>query len=387
MGAAIDSQWSQQNGIRMGIANSARRVDLPGSDEEIRAALDEANVPVLLMVLVHLTGDDRHLDGPFRPGLVEAEGLGLDEEGVVFGEGPHGVSEARQRELRDQVFEVLTKYRESGQPPPPPPSDPLFARMISACMGEPIPEEYVPLFREEMCLDEFSRGSIRWRTDPSAGSLARHNVLIIGAGVSGLCAAIKLKQAGIPFVVIEKNETVGGTWWENTFPGCGVDTPNHFYSYSFEPNHDWSGYFSKRDELHAYLERCSRKYAVRDAIRFNTSVVRAEYDDSSQCWRILVRDADGDEEVLEARFLISGTGQLNRPKRPDIPGPSASKDPASIQQSGSTSTSCPVNGSQSSEPVRAPCSVCLRSPRRRSWSRSSSALHNGRFRLPTITER
>jgi 4-hydroxyacetophenone monooxygenase len=308
------------------MTTTTQPLDLPGGDREIRAALDEANVPALLMVLVHLSGDEAHLDGPFRPARLadvdheEGDVLSLDHEGAVFGEGPHGLPEALQRELRDQVFALLKTYRDEGRALPPPPSNALLAKMMDACMGERVPDEYVPLFREEMDLDDISRGAIAWSAAPSAETLARHSVIIIGAGISGMCTAIKLREAGIPFVVIEKNETVGGTWWENTYPGCGVDTPNHFYSYSFEPNHDWSGYFSKRDELHAYLERCSRQYGVREAIRFNTSVVRAEYDSASQSWRVRVRERAGSEETLEARFLISGTGQLNRPKRPEIPG-------------------------------------------------------------------
>ena len=304
----------------MSRANAQECIDLPGTDDEVRAALDEANLPALLMVLVHLTGDESLLDGSFRTAGPEGEVLSLDREGAVFGEGPHGLSEAQQRMLRDRVFVELKAFRDGRRPLPSPPSDELLSRMLDAGLGEPIPEEYIPVFREEMGLAEPSRGSVDWRTAPSAEALARHDVLVIGAGVSGLGIAIKLREAGIAFTVIEKNETVGGTWWENSYPGCGVDTPNHFYSYSFEPNHDWSGYFSKRDELHAYLEHCSRKYEVRDAIRFETEVVSAAYDSGSGRWRVRVRDRDGREEVLEPRFLVSGTGHLNRPKLPDLPG-------------------------------------------------------------------
>ena len=98
--------------------------------------------------------------------------------------------------------------------------------------------------------------------------------------MSGLYAGIQLQQAGIPFVILEKNDAVGGTWYENIYPGCGVDTPNHFYSYAFEPNHDWSHFFAKRDELWNYFEKVADKYDLRKHIRLGTEVVEARYDES-----------------------------------------------------------------------------------------------------------
>ena len=84
-------------------------------------------------------------------------------------------------------------------------------------------------------------------------------VIIIGAGFAGLCAGIRLKELGIPFVILEKNQDVGGTWLENDYPGCAVDTPNHFYSYSFNPNDKWSRHFSRRDEILAYIDAHHRQ--------------------------------------------------------------------------------------------------------------------------------
>ena len=97
-------------------------------------------------------------------------------------------------------------------------------------------------------------------------------VIVVGAGMSGICTGIKLKEAGISFSILEKNDAVGGTWYENTYPDCGVDTPNHFYSYSFERNPNWSGYFSKRDELLSYFEHCVDKYGLRENISLSSEV-------------------------------------------------------------------------------------------------------------------
>lgn len=299
-----------------------RYVEFPGPDQDLRDALEEANIPALLMVLVQLTGDAGLLDGAFKPSADTSDSgdvFSTEQPGMLFGEGPHGLSEAQQRDLRERVFREIVAFRERGRALPPPPDSTLLKKMMDISAGEAIPDEYLQLLREEMRFDPPPE-ALGWTKAPTAEVLKDYEVLVIGAGMAGLCTAIKLREAGIPFVVIEKNRAVGGTWYENRYPGCGVDTPNHFYSYSFEPNHDWSGYFSKRDELQAYFEHCATKYQVRDAIRFETSVVKAEYDETDKQWHIQVRDRDGREETLVARFLISGTGQLNRPRRPEIRG-------------------------------------------------------------------
>jgi 4-hydroxyacetophenone monooxygenase len=142
----------------------------------------------------------------------------------------------------------------------------------------------------------------------------------MGTATRRVCAAVRLEQAGIPYTICEKNDSVGGTWYENSYPDLRVDVPNHFYSYSFEPNPDWSNYFSRRDEIEGYIEACASKYGVRDKVRVSTEVLRAEYDEASALWSVHVRGADGKEEVLRANVVISAVGMLNRPQFPDIPG-------------------------------------------------------------------
>jgi 4-hydroxyacetophenone monooxygenase len=194
-------------------------------------------------------------------------------------------------------------------------------------VGEPVPDEYVPMMREEMALDGGAARDVAWEAVP-AERRAGFRVVIIGAGMSGLLAAIKLEQAGVPYVVIEKNDGVGGTWLENSYPGCRVDVANHFYSYSFEPNHDWPEFFSRRDELREYFERCADRYGVRARIRFASEVVAARYDASAAGWQVRVRARGGAEETLFANALISAVGQLNRPRIPDLPGRDSFAGPA-----------------------------------------------------------
>jgi 4-hydroxyacetophenone monooxygenase len=134
-----------------------------------------------------------------------------------------------------------------------------------------------------------------------------------------LCAAIRLQQAGIPFTILEKNATVGGIWRDNRYPGAGVDTPNHLYSYSFAP-YDWSMYFALRDELHAYLEHVTEKFNLRPHIRFNTEVESLNYDKESQRWTVFVKHTDGAREALKANIVISAVGIFNPIKLPNIKG-------------------------------------------------------------------
>ncbi len=142
-------------------------------------------------------------------------------------------------------------------------------------------------------------------------------VLIIGAGMSGLCAGMRLRRAGInDFLILESDARLGGTWRDNTYPGAACDIPAMFYSFSFELKTDWSRKYPPQEEILAYLEHCADKYRLREQIRFNTRVAEARYDEAQACWR--VRTDDGN--TLVARVLITGTGQLNRPFVPGIEG-------------------------------------------------------------------
>lgn len=275
------------------------------AEEGLRAALERANLPTLLLSLAQLTGDDRWLQDPYRPS--RPKGPGDNDSG--------GFSEEVQAEIREQAFELITAWRGGELQPADPPSPEKVAGMLSISLGDVnLPEGFGPLLAEELGLLE--------RDVDFSGTPAPEGfeVLVIGSGFSGLLAAIKLKQAGIPYTLLERGEGVGGTWRENEYPGCGVDTPTHLYSLSFAQRPDWSRYFAKRDELNDYLQRLADEHDIRPSIRLGTEVTRAEWDDDEQRWKVEARGPGGEELEFSANAIISGVGFFNRPSFPDIKG-------------------------------------------------------------------
>jgi cation diffusion facilitator CzcD-associated flavoprotein CzcO len=141
-------------------------------------------------------------------------------------------------------------------------------------------------------------------------------VLVVGAGFSGIGAAIRLRQAGFEdLMVLEQAADLGGTWRDNTYPGCAVDVPSALYSYSFEPNPDWSRVFVRQPEIYDYLRVAADRYGVTPLIRFNTEVLRAEWDGGASRWR--VRTTRG---AFTAPFLVVSCGPWHQPFIPELPG-------------------------------------------------------------------
>ncbi|MDX1497550.1 MAG: NAD(P)/FAD-dependent oxidoreductase, partial [Salinisphaeraceae bacterium] len=144
-----------------------------------------------------------------------------------------------------------------------------------------------------------------------------HEVIIIGTGFAGLGMAINLKKADKHnFVIFERESDVGGTWKVNHYPGCACDVQSHLYSFSFEPNPQWSRMFSPQQEIWNYLRGCADKYDVRQHIRFNSEVTSAHYDEDAALWT--VSTADGQKAT--ARIVVSAMGPLDRPFIPDLKG-------------------------------------------------------------------
>lgn len=283
-------------------ARAAAASGTPLDGAELKAGVSTANVPTLLMVLVHLTGDRRWLADRYRP--TRPKGLGDEDSG--------GLPDDVQDEIRKAVVTALADYLAAGSPPPPVLAADQLVQMMSFSVDEQVPAEYGPMMAADLNVES---GPASVLLAPPAGL----DAIIVGAGPCGLLAAIKFQEAGIPYTLIERESDVGGTWRVNGYPGAAVDTPNHIYSFSFAP-HDWSRFFAGRDELRDYLTELADAYGVREHARLRTEATSATWDEESRTWHVSVLNRDGSAGVLSARLLISAVGSLNNPKIPPIPG-------------------------------------------------------------------
>lgn len=275
-------------------------------DDTIAAALSQLSVSALTAAVVQITGDAAFIRGPIRPRqFVQNEFQGM-------------LDADEQLQLRRDAHKAICAWRDAGCPAPERLEPALVHELMNWIACEPVPVEDVALYTEEMDLAGENPRAIHL---PDKVQLPQgFSVLIIGLGASGLLAAIRLREAGIPFEIIEKNAGVGGAWYENSYPGCRVDVASHFYSYSFERNNDFTQYYTRQPELQSYFRKTMAENGIGAHVRWNTEVTRAEWDEEAARWRVTLASPDGTVQSRAASVLISGVGVLNRPLIPDIAG-------------------------------------------------------------------
>lgn len=145
----------------------------------------------------------------------------------------------------------------------------------------------------------------------------QYDYIIIGAGFAGMCMGIKLKQAGLNnFIILERNKQLGGTWYDNHYPGAACDVQSHLYSFSFEPKADWSRMFGAQQEILQYMEHCAEKYGLTLHFQFNTTVTGAAFNDAANIWTV----SDSQGNIYTANTVIGCSGGLSQPAMPDIKG-------------------------------------------------------------------
>jgi 4-hydroxyacetophenone monooxygenase len=275
-------------------------------DATILAAVEAATPAPLLAAVAQITGRIDLLRDDLRP----------DPSNMLDPTG--GLSPEQVGEIRRLAADALIAFRDGGCERARRPGDLDLVRIIEYVAGGPVDADYVPLLHEELALsgDERAPGWHRRDHDPDRA----FSVLIIGAGMSGIVAGHRLQQAGVDFVIVDKNDQVGGTWWENRYPGCRVDIPNHFYSYSFAQTNEWPNFYAPQPVLFDYFRSCAEAFGLMPHIRLRTEVAGAQWDEGEQRWNVQLREADGTESTVTANAIVSAVGQLNRPKFPDIVG-------------------------------------------------------------------
>ncbi|MCB0995244.1 MAG: NAD(P)/FAD-dependent oxidoreductase [Acidimicrobiales bacterium] len=276
-------------------------------DAAIAAALQDVAVPALLCSLVHMTGD---------PSWVRDRSLRTLPSSLDY---QCGLTDDEIADLRARALPVIAAYRDGGCEPAEV-SDDLLAEMMSFLAGKPLEGRILGMMFEDLQFAGADSRAITWRDEIPEDVRRASHVVVIGCGLSGILAGIRLSQAGLPFTIVEKNPGPGGTWWENAYPGARVDVGSHQYCFSFEPSHHWSQYYCQQPELRDYFAGIVEKYGLTPHCRFDTSVTSADWVADDASWRVVVSGPDGEPETLHARFVMSAVGSLNLPRLPDIEG-------------------------------------------------------------------
>jgi 4-hydroxyacetophenone monooxygenase len=273
-------------------------------ESALRAALLDADAVTILMLVAHLSGDLTPLERVRE---------------YILGPSPAArlVPKPCHEEAVEQLIVILHDLANGGSLPEL--TDSHFHNIMNLGTGEEVPDEYVPMGLSENRLGVGTDyRKFRWTKDP-AELLRDFSVVVIGCGVSGILAGVRLREAGIPFVILDKNEAPGGTWWENKYPGCGLDTPSDTYQYSFFPNKTTTGVYIKRDEVLNYLQSTIDAHGLEDAIVSGAKVSKAEFLEDKKRWRVEYTK-DGVEHTLTPNVVISAVGALNTAKVPSFEG-------------------------------------------------------------------
>ncbi len=279
------------------------------SDDELRDIIDNTDLPPLLIALAAATGDASILREETIPPQPPA-----DIAPALQG----GLNEGQQEAVREDALMALRRIRDEGITTIGHIPRELATQIFRWATGGRGPE-FDEMLLHEVPLVEGATGKPEWDYEETRGE-REFSVAVIGAGVAGIAAAYRLKQAGIPFTVFEKGDRAGGTWWKNTYPGVRLDTPNYAYSFSFAQRDDWPQQFSKGDEIEVYMEDVAERGGIMGNIRFNTEVTTLTWDEDERVWNLRIVDPSGSVTDEKFNAIMTGVGQLDRPKFPDTPG-------------------------------------------------------------------
>jgi 4-hydroxyacetophenone monooxygenase len=279
---------------------------LEASDEMIEGALEHAD-PMVLRGLIHqLTGDESVAD------------MALVTVPIGHLEARAPRDEADVAALRAKAAELVRSYRDDGAPRVELGPATRLSRSLGLTAGVELSDSEIDMWLEQAAFDPWARG-LRWENEPSTERLARFTVAIIGAGMGGLNAAVLLGHAGIPYLVIEKNSGVGGTWYENRYPGARVDSPSRCYTHVYGAGFEFPNPFCEQRENERYYNWMADSFGVREHIEFDTEVRSLTWDGERAMWEITAQGPEG-SRTWHVNAVISAVGFLSRPAVPEIAG-------------------------------------------------------------------
>ncbi len=278
---------------------------LSASDETIEDAMQHASPMVLRGLLYQLTGDESVIN--MKPGAAAKFVVGSE-----LADPEHEVL------IRKKAADFLKAYRDSGAGELDLGPRERMRTALSLTAGKEIPEQEFDIWEQETALDRWARG-VQWTRGTTPKAAKDFRVAVIGTGISGLNTAVQLRRAGIPFVVFEKNPEVGGSWYENRYPGARVDTPSRGYTHLFAYDYPFNWGYSPRDINMKYFKWIADNFEIRDNIEFETEVLKMTWDDAAKVWTLGIQGPSGaGSEKVNA--VISCVGFLSRPQVPDIEG-------------------------------------------------------------------
>ncbi|WP_106348684.1 NAD(P)/FAD-dependent oxidoreductase [Antricoccus suffuscus] len=280
---------------------------LVASDETIDDAVQHADPLVLRGLVYQLTGD-------------ESLASGVQVETVVSGYRSKQViaEDSDVAMIRDKAAAFLKSCRDTGQHEVPFGPMQRLRRSLSLIVGSEVPAAELELWTEQLGIDPFARG-LAWTHPPTPEQLQDFSVIVIGAGMGGLNAAVHLSEAGIPFTVLEKNDEVGGTWYENRYPGARVDTPSRIYTHVFGADFTYPSPYCEQAENEKYVNWIADHFDLRKHITFDTEVSSVVWDEPASMWTVTAAGPDG-EHTLSANAIITAVGLLSRPNVPHLDG-------------------------------------------------------------------
>jgi 4-hydroxyacetophenone monooxygenase len=279
---------------------------LEASDEEIEEFVLYTDPMALRGLLYQLTGDEAVAATATMPasfGFLTARALASPTDVAV---------------LQAKGAEFLKSYRDQGAGVLPIGPRERLRVSLGLAGGQDIPERDMAMWLEELALEPWAR-SLEWSRPPEPEKLAAFRVLVIGAGMSGINAAIQLKRAGIPYTLVEKNSDLGGTWFENRYPGARVDTPSKGYTHIQGADFEYPYPFGPQSENERYLQWLAESFDVRQHIEFDTEVKSLVWDERAHLWEAQATGPEGPHE-WRVSAVISAVGFLSRPSTPDLDG-------------------------------------------------------------------
>ena len=296
----------------MSVTGVIRSELLAATDKEIDDAVQYSDPLALRGLIYQLTGDESLLHMEVGAQVREMP------QGSFVGRGNGLVNDADVELVRQKAAAFLKSYRDRGAGDISIGPVERLRTSLNLAAGEEISADEFDMWLEEFALDRFARG-LAWERKPTPRELENFEVLVIGAGMGGLNAAILLKQAGIRFSIVEKNANVGGTWFENRYPGARVDSPSRSYLHILGIDYVFPNLFCSWDENMRYFDWLADTYDVRDDIVFNTEVKSCVWDDDEAMWNVRAVGPEG-ERVWQVNAVISAVGFLSRPNMPSIEG-------------------------------------------------------------------